>query len=143
MAVDPCDEENGCMQVIPNTQNLPKLCLVDADTRKSFTGTTVPLADWMQPESVLMNPGDILFFNGQVIHGSGPNISEDRFRRALIAHYVVGEVEKVSKFYHPLLSFDGQTVDVGDSEAGGVCGVWVSSESGDILEVVDSTDSTM
>jgi ectoine hydroxylase-related dioxygenase (phytanoyl-CoA dioxygenase family) len=33
-----------------------------------------------------MEPGDVLFFNGQVIHGSLPNRSSTRFRRALIAH---------------------------------------------------------
>src|SRR4051812_26877069 len=27
MALDPCDEENGCMQVVPGTQDLPLLCV--------------------------------------------------------------------------------------------------------------------
>ena len=139
MAVDPCDEENGCLQVVPKTQNLPKLCLIDADTRKSFTGQTVPLADWMQPEQVRMNPGDVLFFNGQVIHGSGPNVSENRFRRSLIAHYAVGEAEKIAKFYHPLLNFDAETVDVSASKSGGPCGIWVNAEGEEILEFVDET----
>lgn len=140
MAVDPCDEENGCMQVVPNTQSLPKLCMVDADTRTSFSGSTVPLADWMQPEPVIMQPGDVLFFNGQVIHGSGPNTSADRFRRSLIAHYVVGEAEKVAKFYHPLLNFDGDEVEVGASEHGGPCGVWVERDDHDVLEIVGKGD---
>ena len=43
MAVDVCDEENGCMQVVPGTQDLPELCLVEADTTQSFTSRTVPL----------------------------------------------------------------------------------------------------
>jgi ectoine hydroxylase-related dioxygenase (phytanoyl-CoA dioxygenase family) len=140
MAVDPCDEENGCMQVIPNTQDLPKLCLVDADTRTSFTGSTVPLADWMKPEPVIMQPGDVLFFNGQVIHGSGPNTSQNRFRRSLIAHYVVGEAEKVAKFYHPVLNFDGQEVDLQASEHGGPCGVWVDTDGQPVLEFVENGD---
>ena len=134
MAIDYSDEENGCMQVIPNTQDLPKLCLIDADTRTSFTDATVPLADWMKPEFVKMNPGDVLFFNGQVIHGSGPNTSQNRFRRALIAHYVAGEAEKVAQFYHPLLTFDGEPVEVGTSETGGPCGVWVDKNGKNILE---------
>ncbi len=140
MAVDPCDEENGCMVVVPGTQDLPKLCLVEADTRISFSGSTVPLADWMQPTPVIMEPGDVLFFNGQVIHGSGPNISSNRFRRSLIAHYVVGEAEKVAKFYHPLLNFRGEEVAMGASEHGGPCGVWVDTEGQEVLEFVQSGD---
>jgi hypothetical protein len=141
MAVDPCDEENGCMLVIPDTHDLPKLCMVDADTSTSFTGKTVPLADWMQTCPIIMQPGDVLFFNGQLIHGSGPNVSKDRFRRALIAHYIVGEAEKVAKFYHPVLNFDGAEVDLGFSDHGGPCGVWVDDDDGhDILTMIQKGD---
>ena len=44
-----------------------------------------------QPRPMPMRSGDVLFFNGQVIHGSYPNTSATRFRRSMIAHYVVGE----------------------------------------------------
>jgi phytanoyl-CoA hydroxylase len=137
MAVDACDETNGCMQVVPCTQHLPKLCLVDADTELSFTDKTVPLAAGMDPEPVIMQPGDVLFFNGQVIHGSFPNITEDRFRRSLIAHYVVGEAEKVAEFYHPLLTFDGQEVMLDASATGGPCGMWVGDQ---VLERAENGD---
>ena len=30
--------------------------------------------------------GDVLFFHGALVHGSAPNVTEDRFRRALIGH---------------------------------------------------------
>lgn len=140
MAVDPADEENGCMQVVSHTQNLPKLCMVDADLKTSFSGKMVPLADWMKLEPIIMQPGDVLFFNGQVIHGSGPNVSKDRFRRSLIAHYVVGEAEKVAKFYHPVLNFDGEVVDLGFSEHGGPCGVWVDDDDHEVLEMVEHGD---
>lgn len=125
MAVDACDEDNGCMQLVPGSQHLPKLCLVPADTRKFFSGSTVPLADWMELRPLRMQPGDVLFFNGQVIHGSWPNRSSDRFRRAMIAHYVVGEARQVAKFYQPLLTFDGVELEIGRSDKGGPCGVWV------------------
>ena len=56
---------------------------------------------------MIMDEGDVLFFNGQVVHGSFPNISKDRFRRALIGHYIVGNAEKVAQYYHPVLRMDG------------------------------------
>lgn len=129
MAVDPCDEENGCLQIVPRTHDLPKLCTVDADTSISFSGSTVPLPPGSQPTSVIMQPGDVVFFNGQVIHGSYPNSSGTRFRRALIAHYVVGEAEKVAEFYHPLLNFAGETVAMQASERGGPCGIFAEGDA--------------
>jgi ectoine hydroxylase-related dioxygenase (phytanoyl-CoA dioxygenase family) len=86
-----------------------------------------------------MKAGDVLFFNGQVIHGSFPNVSENRFRRALIAHYIVGDAEQVDKFYHPVLTFDGEEVTLQDSERGGPCGIWVDQSGEAIVELVDNT----
>lgn len=136
MAVDASDEDNGCMKIVPHSQDLEKLCIIDADRRKFFSGTTVELADWMELRSLPMQPGDVLFFNGQVIHGSWPNTTADRFRRAMIAHYIVGEAEKVAKFYQPLLTFDGAELEMGVSDHGGPCGVWVpASEPGGRAEL--------
>lgn len=129
LAVDACDEENGCLQIVPGTHNLPRLCTVDADTSQSFSASTAPLPPGSQAEAIIMNAGDVVFFNGQVIHGSYPNTSETRFRRALIAHYVAGEAEKVAAFYHPLLTFAGDEVDLGQSETGGPCGIFVEDDA--------------
>ena len=141
MAVDACDEDNGCMKIVPNTQDLAKLCLIDADRRKFFSGTTIELADWMELRSLPMQPGDVLFFKGQVIHGSWPNTTSKRFRRAMIAHYVVGEAEKVAQFYQPLLTFDGAELEIGVSDKGGPCGIWVPAAGSDAgreeLELVE------
>ncbi len=35
-----------------------------------------------------MGPGDALFFAGKTIHGSYPNLTQDRWRRSFICHYV-------------------------------------------------------
>ena len=45
MALDPCDEENGCLQVVPGTHSLPVLCTQKADTTVSFTDVTVPVPE--------------------------------------------------------------------------------------------------
>ncbi len=135
MALDDCDEENGCLQVVPGSHKLPLLCPVDADTSQSFTDVTVPLAADMQPEPVLMRAGDVFFFNGQLIHGSFPNRSESRFRRALIGHYIDGAADQVASYYHPALRFDGSQVALDVSEAGGKCGVWVDANGSEVLEM--------
>jgi phytanoyl-CoA hydroxylase len=124
LALDRCDDENGCLQVVPGSQNWPILCTVAADTTQSFTDITVPLPDDAELVSMLMEPGDVLFFNGSLVHGSGPNRSGDRFRRALVAHYVQGDAEEVARWYHPVLRMDGREVELATSEGGGPCGAW-------------------
>ena len=139
MAVDRCDEENGCLRIVPGTHNIPVLCTVDADSGVSFTGDTVELPPGLEPVPLVMEPGDVLFFNGQLVHGSYPNSSDDRFRCALIGHYIVGEAEAVAKWYHPVLRMDGTEVELGVSEQGGPCGVWVDRD-GEAVAVVEGME---
>ncbi len=128
LALDDCDEENGCLQIVPGTHDTPVLCPVEADTSVSFTDVTVPLPDSLQPVPVPMKAGDVLFFNGQLVHGSFPNRSAHRFRRSLIAHYIVGEAEQVSRYYHPVLQMNGEPVEMGINTEGGPCGTWIDAE---------------
>jgi ectoine hydroxylase-related dioxygenase (phytanoyl-CoA dioxygenase family) len=136
MAVDDCDEENGCLQVVPGSHTWPVLCTVDADTEQSFTDITVELPADAEVVPVTMRAGDVLFFNGQLVHGSFPNTSGDRFRRALIGHYIVGEAEKVYRSYHPVLRMDGTRIELGVSEDGDTCGRWVETDGRPVLETV-------
>lgn len=140
IALDDCDTENGCMQVVPGTQDLPILCTIKADTKESFTDVTVPIPDGLSAEPVEMKRGDVLFFNGSVIHGSFPNTSADRFRRSFICHYVTGDVSHVAEFYHPCWRMDGTQVELANSEHGGRCGVWVDEDGHLAVELVDPAE---
>jgi phytanoyl-CoA hydroxylase len=139
LALDDCDEENGCLQVVPGSGDLPVLCTAPADTTRSFTDITVPVPAEMSPVPVIMKAGDVLFFNGSLIHGSFPNTSRDRFRRALIGHYVVGEAERVASFYHPVLRFDGSEATLEVSAGGSECGVWVERDGRPTVEMREPT----
>jgi ectoine hydroxylase-related dioxygenase (phytanoyl-CoA dioxygenase family) len=83
-----------------------------------------------------MKAGDALFFNGQVVHGSYPNTTTNRFRRSLIGHYILAEAQKVAQFYHPALHMDGSVVELGISEGGGSCGVWVEQDGQAVIEMI-------
>ena len=135
MALDDCDEENGCLQIVPGTQNLPVLCSVDADPTQSFTGDTVKLPEGMTPVPVIMKAGDVLFFNGQLVHGSYPNSSADRFRRSLIGHYIDADAQQVAAWYKPVYRLDGTEVELDSSEWGGQCGVWVDKDGKPVVEL--------
>ena len=135
MALDDCDEANGCMQVVKGSQAWDVLCTVKADTTQSFTDVTVPLPEGEHATPVIMNAGDVMFFNGQLVHGSFPNTTTDRFRRSLIGHYLVGEAEQVGQFYHPVLRMDGTEVDFGVSQGATACGVWVERDGTPVIEL--------
>ena len=136
MALDACDELNGCLQVVPGSHELPTLCTtVEADTTESFTDITISMPEGMHPTPVLMKAGEVLFFNGQLIHGSFSNTSNNRFRMSLIGHYVMAEAEKVAEFYHPVLRFDGSDAALNVSKTGGPCGNWVDVDGQPLVEM--------
>jgi ectoine hydroxylase-related dioxygenase (phytanoyl-CoA dioxygenase family) len=89
VALDDADEENGCLRVLP---------------RSHRPGRLYPFADHGQPDefdptaesygfdptgeiAVPVRAGDVIFFNGYLLHRSLRNRSADRSRRALVNHY--------------------------------------------------------
>jgi phytanoyl-CoA hydroxylase len=122
VAVDPADRENGGMMVVPQSNNLPVECPHLADPELSFTRDEVDVPEGMQAVSVDLQAGDVLFFNGSVIHGSYPNRSKERFRRAFIGHYVGKSTEKIGKHYNDLYTHDGQILHKEENDDDGPCG---------------------
>jgi ectoine hydroxylase-related dioxygenase (phytanoyl-CoA dioxygenase family) len=122
VALDEIDEENGCLFVAPGSHKLDIYCPEEADTRVSFTTHYVPVPEGLEQRAVRMHPGDVLFFGGNLIHGSFPNGSATRFRRSFICHYAGESAEELSKYYFPLYSMRGDVVTREVSTDGGPCG---------------------
>ncbi|BCM90046.1 hypothetical protein IAD21_01897 [Abditibacteriota bacterium] len=110
LAIDDADEENGGMNVVPGSHKLGVQCPGMADMTQSFTTEEVAVPEGHEAVPARMKAGDVLFFNGSMIHGSTPNVSKDRFRRAFICHYVGDSTVGMNGGYYPLTSFDGQTI---------------------------------
>jgi len=122
-AVDPADEENGGLLVVPKTQAHEIVCPENADARESFTTHFVKPPEGRKPVPVVMEAGDVLFFNGNLIHGSYRNKSKDRFRRAFICHYANASAARIASYYRPLYRADGTEVELETNPDGGPCGV--------------------
>ncbi len=122
-AVDDADEENGTLIVVPGSHVLPIACPERADPTRFFTNDHVAVPDGMHIQPVNLKAGDVLFFNGSLIHGSYENSSKDRYRRAFISHYIPSSCIEVSSGYRPLLDFEGNEVDKNPAQGGGPCGV--------------------
>jgi ectoine hydroxylase-related dioxygenase (phytanoyl-CoA dioxygenase family) len=142
MALDRVDEANGCLEVVPGSHRWPILCTEKADTTVSFTDVTVPLPSAGTAVPVEMEPGDVLFFHGALVHGSNPNVTTDRFRRALIGHYIEGEAERVAQYYHPALRMDGTELTLEVAEGGGACGEWTDTPDGPVALLTGTERTT-
>lgn len=126
-AIDDADPGNGGMYLVDDTADEEIVCPQVADPSKSFTQHFVPTPKGKKAKPCVMKAGDTLFFNGSMIHGSGPNRSKDRFRRAFICHYVPRSTQRISKFYLPLLTPNGEEVVIEPNLGGGACGKsWVN-----------------
>lgn len=145
LALEDIDEENGCMSIVPGTQDIPMLCPGTSDSTLSFTGDQVPLPKEATPIPMIMKEGDVLFFNGSLVHGSGPNNSDTRFRRIIVGHYIEGTSEKVAHYYFPVYRFDRSTVDGIDENpwGGGPCGVLVDKDGKEVIEMTGDMEAAM
>ena len=121
LACDVIDRANGGLEVVPGTHTMEVFCPEEADPDVSFTRDYVPPPPGLEPVPVDMEPGDMLFFNGSLVHGSGPNTTTDRFRRSFICHYIGRSSERISTWYHTL-TMDGAPIHIDEAVGGGPCG---------------------
>lgn len=125
-ALEDIDPENGGLFVVPGSHKTPVQCPHVADLTKSFAVEEVDVPQGMAPIPAHMKTGDVLFFNGSLIHGSYPNESKDRFRRSFICHYLPASSRKLAHGYFPVYQFDGTRIDSSESleaaDGGGFCG---------------------
>ena len=122
LAIDDADRGNGGMVVVPGSGKLEVACPEKADAKNFFTTEHVSVPKGLHEQPLDLKAGDVLFFNGSVIHGSYPNTSKDRFRRAFICHYVPASTKELSNWYRTPYSFDGRVHQIDDATGGGPCG---------------------
>lgn len=129
VAIDPSVPDNGGLFVCPGTHKLDIACPEEADPQVSFTNHLVNPPAGIQPVPAVLAPGDVLFFNGSVIHGSQPNRTKDQWRRSFICHYMPASSTHIGQWYHePMIGFDGNPVAREANDWGGPCGEAVSSK---------------
>lgn len=123
LAVDRSHPDNGGLQVCPGTHTLDLECPESADLDVSFVDDFVAPPEGHAPVGLELDPGDVLFFTGSVIHGSGPNSTEDEWRRSFISHYLPVSATHIGGWYLPhMYGYDGRPVTRESTAWGGPCG---------------------
>lgn len=107
ICLEPADEENGCLWVVPGSghepiyppcspgqlmhaegvfEDLHEVENVSAldDEINTLSGVA---AKYPPPVPVPVEPGDVIFFQGHLLHRSYVNRLGDRFRRAYVTHF--------------------------------------------------------
>ncbi|MEU0970750.1 phytanoyl-CoA dioxygenase family protein [Streptomyces sp. NPDC005917] len=121
VACEEIDRENGGLEVVPGTHRMELFCPEESDAELSFAREYVAPPEGLVAVPVDMGPGDVLFFNGSLVHGSQPNRSVDRFRRSFIGHYVGRSAVRIGGYYRTL-TMAGERVPLLESEGAGPCG---------------------
>ncbi|MCS7223184.1 MAG: phytanoyl-CoA dioxygenase family protein [Armatimonadetes bacterium] len=107
LALDRADEENGCLWVAPGSQvepiyptpgaqhgfvhsdgaiaDLPEV--ENVSNLDDDLNTLSPIAKRYESVPVVLEPGDVVFFHGHLLHRSYSNRTKDRWRRAFVSHY--------------------------------------------------------
>jgi phytanoyl-CoA hydroxylase len=124
-AIDDATLDNGCLYVVPGSHREDILC-PESKTERWFGYGDSHISKFprdAKPVPVPVRRGQTMFFGGNLIHGSGPNRTKDRYRRTFIGHYIDEASESVSRFYHPIVDMKGNVVSrVAAAAGGGPCG---------------------
>lgn len=124
-SIDGADVDNGCLYVVPGSNRKDIHCPADGSEAWLGYGDShiKPFPRDVKPIPVEVPKGATMFFGGNLIHGSGPNRTKDRFRRTFIGHYIDAASDQVAKFYHPVLNMQGEVMtSIAAPTGGGPCG---------------------
>ncbi len=101
IAVDPSTRENGCLQVIPGSHECGRIDhVLTGDQAGADMERVTELLGRLPLEFVEMQPGDGLFFHGNLLHRSDQNRSEHP-RWSMICCYNAARNNPYKESHHP------------------------------------------
>jgi ectoine hydroxylase len=118
IAVDPATKENGCLQVIPYSQNLGRIeHVLTGDQAGADQERVDEILKRLPLEYVEMEPGDALFFHANLLHRSDQNRS-DNPRWSMIYCYNAARNDPYKEAHHPRYTPLSKVPDSAIKEAG-------------------------
>jgi ectoine hydroxylase len=118
IAVDPATKENGCLQLIPYSQNLGRIeHVLTGDQAGADQERVDEILKRLPLEYVEMEPGDALFFHANLLHRSDQNRS-DNPRWSMICCYNAARNDPYKEAHHPRYTPLSKVPDSAIKEAG-------------------------
>lgn len=90
VALTPSTPENGCMRVIPGTQNLNLQQMQTRTDVRNLLNSEIDsrLVDDTRAVDLELQPGDVSIHHPNIIHGSNANTSRDQWRINLVVRVI-------------------------------------------------------
>ena len=96
--IDNASIDNGCLWFIPGSHQSGELFRMERHGRDDYDNAPVSVGfDEDSELPVEVKAGDVVFFDGHLLHRSGPNTTE-RSRHALVMHWLESETPYTWKF---------------------------------------------
>ncbi|MHA4845038.1 phytanoyl-CoA dioxygenase family protein [Flavitalea antarctica] len=94
IAIDNASVENGCLWVVPGSQRPGYIMKRVHNKSSEYADEDSIDVSGYKPEEIVpleAEKGDVVFFNGYLLHSSLRNKTKDHFRTALVNHYMSAE----------------------------------------------------
>lgn len=94
IAIDDASVENGCLWVVPGSHKPGYIMSRVANKSTEYADVDTIDVSAYAPEEIIpleAKKGDIVFFNGYLLHSSLRNKTQSNFRTALVNHYMSAE----------------------------------------------------
>lgn len=109
ISIDKSEAVNGGLRFVPGSHKLGLISPV-IPGHHSYYGQMVVVPPGYEVVPIETRPGDVVFFDGNAIHGSTANVSKDRWRRAFVTHYVRESTKSIYVNNNLLRNMDGDIV---------------------------------
>jgi len=113
-SLDAADSENGGLCIMPRTHLLGLLSINAPNHELGLLSRPIPQIANKEVGGgfvhICTEPGDVIVFDGNTVHGSTGNITRHRFRRSFATHFCGESVHKVFANFNHLISEDGEVV---------------------------------
>ncbi|WP_214482985.1 phytanoyl-CoA dioxygenase family protein [Bacillus sp. SM2101] len=116
ISLDESDQENGSLCFLPKSHQYGLLSInLKAEHPYGILSTQVNnantnLSEEMNEVCIKTQPGDVVVFDGNTIHGSSSNDTINRFRRSFAIHFTTKDVKKVFANFNNLYDREGNII---------------------------------
>lgn len=112
LALSPSNAASGCMQMIPGTHRAGQLSHRDTFSEHNILtrGQVVDGIDPAEAVDIVLEPGQMSLHHPRVVHGSQPNLSDNRRIGVVVQAYLPAHVRSVKSKGHVSVA-RGQDVD--------------------------------